>query len=133
MSNNRGDTIVEVLIALAILSLAMSITYATVNSSISGLAIARSTSKATARMQQQAELLRIADITNVQKYNFCIVSSDPPIVKKPVNPLSPPIECKVDNIAVTIKQRPDVTGIYDITAKWSMGGKEYSSSMVYEL
>lgn len=129
--NTRGDTIVEVLIALAILSLAMSITYATVNSSINGLAIARSTSRATALMQQQAELLRIADISRVRTLYFCITSetNPPEVVFSPDRNM----KCKTDNTTVSIKQTELTSSKYVITANWSIGGKNYSSSMVYEL
>ncbi len=56
--NQRGDTIIEVLIVLAVLGLAMGITYATANRSILNARQAQESSKATVLLQSQIEALR---------------------------------------------------------------------------
>jgi prepilin-type N-terminal cleavage/methylation domain-containing protein len=57
----RGDTIVEVMIVLAVLGLAISISYATANRSLLNARQAQENSEATRLAQSQAELLRSQD------------------------------------------------------------------------
>lgn len=56
--NRRGDTIVEVMIVLAILGLAMGIAYATANRSLLNARQAQENSQATEYVQSQVEALR---------------------------------------------------------------------------
>lgn len=53
-----GDTIIEVLMALAVLGLAISISYATANSSLTAVRQAEENNKATKYIQSQIETLR---------------------------------------------------------------------------
>jgi len=56
--NNRGDTIVEVMIVLAVLGLAIGISFATANSSLLATRGAQENAQATAILQGQIESLR---------------------------------------------------------------------------
>ncbi|HEX5743864.1 MAG TPA: prepilin-type N-terminal cleavage/methylation domain-containing protein [Candidatus Saccharimonadales bacterium] len=56
--DNRGDTIIEVMIVLAVLGMALGISYATANRSLSDARQAQENSQATALLQAQAESLR---------------------------------------------------------------------------
>lgn len=125
--NKKGDTIVEVLIALTILSLAMSISYATANSSIQGLLVARTTAKATSLLQQQVEYTRIAsDLgtmgSSTVNTGFCfngtLLDAGTP-------------QCTIDNYKIVIKESSAGSGKYTATATWSVGSKQYNSSMYY--
>lgn len=57
--NNRGDTIIEVMIVLAVLGLAISISYATANRSLLNTRQAQENSEATKVLQSQIEGIRI--------------------------------------------------------------------------
>ncbi len=83
--NKRGDTIVEVMIVLAVLGLAIGVTYATANRSLLATRQAQENSEATALLRSQAELLRYLapngstapSIFNISKPNyFCIDTSN---------------------------------------------------------
>lgn len=91
--NQRGDTIVEVMIVLAVLGLAIGISYATANRSLLNARQAQENSEATEYVQAQIENLRVlapnstpANLslaTNIfrQTVPFCIknLSANPPI------------------------------------------------------
>lgn len=76
----RGDTIVEVMIVLAVVGLALGLSYSTANRSLIGTRTAEENSQATALLQGQVEDLR--SLANSQTQNiftpgpFCINSSD---------------------------------------------------------
>ena len=125
--NKKGDTIVEVLIALTILSLAMSISYATANSSIQGLLVARTTAKATSLLQQQVEAMRItSDLgPNTLGNGFCFTSAS--VLVNDASSSS----CTIGNYKIVIKEDSAGSGKYTATAKWSVGSKQYNSSMYY--
>lgn len=77
-SNNDGDTIVEVMIVLAILGLAVGISYATANRSLLNARQAQENSAATELVQTQVENLSIlAPVTN------------PPVAKNVFAPAQP--------------------------------------------
>lgn len=57
--NNRGDTIIEVMIVLAVLGLAISISYATANRSLLNTRQAQENSEASKMLQSQIEGIRI--------------------------------------------------------------------------
>jgi type II secretory pathway pseudopilin PulG len=59
----RGDTIVEVMIVLAVLGLAISISYATANKSLQAVRSAQESAKAHQLLQSQTELLRALSVT----------------------------------------------------------------------
>jgi prepilin-type N-terminal cleavage/methylation domain-containing protein len=60
---NRGDTIVEVMIVLAVLGLAISISYTTANKSLQAVRAAQESAKAHQLLQSQTELLRALSVT----------------------------------------------------------------------
>ena len=80
--NQRGDTIVEVLIVLAVVGLALGLSYSTANRSLLGTRSAEENSQATALLQGQLEDLRsLANSTAPstifnQGGAFCINSAD---------------------------------------------------------
>lgn len=129
--NSRGDTIVEVLIALTILSLAMSISYSTVNSSIISLSAARSGARSTALMQQQTELLRTADLSSwVTGSTYCIVSSTAGGTITNTLTSSGNSSCKPGGYAIKISRDASATK-YTINTSWSVGSKDYEATMIY--
>jgi type II secretory pathway pseudopilin PulG len=83
ITGHGGDTIVEVMIVLAVLGLAISIAYATANRSLLNARQAQETSTATELVQSQVEILRsmapnlATDATHYvyQTTLFCIDSS----------------------------------------------------------
>lgn len=94
----RGDTIIEVLIALAVLSSAISVAYVTANRSLLNARQSQEMSRATVLAQSQAELLRArATITDAMAHpndfiyitgsDFCIKKDK--VVKISVTPVDP--------------------------------------------
>ncbi|HEY5152731.1 MAG TPA: type II secretion system protein [Candidatus Saccharimonadales bacterium] len=78
--NRAGDTIVEVMVVLAILGLAISISYATANRSLLNARQAQENSEATELIQSQIEALRtltsVTDVPNIFNpalQNYCLV------------------------------------------------------------
>jgi type II secretory pathway pseudopilin PulG len=78
--NRAGDTIVEVMVVLAILGLAISISYATANRSLLNARQAQENSEATELIQSQLEALRtltsvtdVPNIFNAALQNYCLV------------------------------------------------------------
>jgi prepilin-type N-terminal cleavage/methylation domain-containing protein len=117
---NRGDTIVEVLIALTILSLAISITYSIVNSSITAMLSARRATGSTALLQKQVELLRTNDLTAVTG-SFCFNNSNQ-------------IETNLSNCSINdynMQINKDANDQYVVTVYWNVGGKNYTATMFY--
>lgn len=129
-TNKTGDTIVEVLIALTILSLAMSISYSVTNSSITALSAARSGARATALLQKQIELLRISSINDPSTWvvanTYCIDESKTP--PTPPRTIKTTDNCTFDGYEIGITKTGDN---YTATAKWNIGNKEYKATMVY--
>jgi prepilin-type N-terminal cleavage/methylation domain-containing protein len=92
---NRGDTIVEVMIVLAVLGLAISISYATANRSLKSARQAQENSEATAYVQSQIESLKKLSTETAASggylYNratpFCVLSLSavPPIEPSSAN------------------------------------------------
>src|ERR1019366_6517837 len=82
LHNSAGDTIVEVMIVLAVLSLAFAITYATANHGLIQSRNAEEHSEALGLLDSQVELLRAAFSQNISAVNapsdvFCMDSSQP--------------------------------------------------------
>lgn len=125
--NSRGDTIVEVLIVLAVLSLAFAISYATANRGLSQSRNAEEHSQALGVMNSQVELVRTAVSKRVQAVvsptgAFCIAGSD---VTNPANivPLTDPNNlstypagCKQNDLYYQSVQKSD--GNYVFTTTW---------------
>lgn len=84
--NQKGDTIVEVMIVLAILGLALSIAYTTANRSLANARQAQESSEATTILQSQVEGLRIlasTDTTLLDGNSFCVNTNTSPVSKEP--------------------------------------------------
>lgn len=84
--NQRGDTIVEVMIVLAVLGMALSIAYTTANRSLSNARQAQESSEATTLLQSQVEGLRIlasTDTSLLDGNTFCVNTGTIPVSKEP--------------------------------------------------
>lgn len=119
-NNSRGDTIVEVLIALGILSFALAVSYAVTNSSIASLNAARTSARASSELQRQIEIVRIKEAGELT--NFC-VNNIGAIVAYTES------DCNFTGIDIKINKSD---AKYTATAKWELGGKQYSADMIYE-
>ena len=121
--SQSGDTIVEVLIALSILGLALSIAYATANRSITAIRLANETSNATAITKSQIELLRGTSSTTTYT-NFCLTSTDTFKDNSSPNPL-----CTSGIYSTNITQ---TNGVYKVETTWkSSGSSPYYLTMYY--
>ena len=121
----------EVLIALTILSLAMSISYSIVNSSTTALSAARTSATATSILQSQIETLRIKDLSGLVDANtYCIdnTNTNTLSIKNSNN-------CIINSIydVSIVRSRSNSTDPYTYKAKaqWYVGGKQYTADMVY--
>lgn len=100
----RGDTIVEVLLCLAILGLALSISYATANRALLIARNAEEHSEALQYLNSQVELAR-ADATDANIYTsgtFCMDSA----TGKPIIPSCSVGQNNLYQVANTYKQTP---------------------------
>ena len=81
--HSRGDTIVEVMIALSLLSFALTTSYSTVNRSMQSARNSQEHSEALQYLNSQVELAR-ADASDVNLYNpsgsFCMNATAKPVV-----------------------------------------------------
>ncbi len=104
LGNSSGDTIVEVLIVLAVLSLAFTISYATASQALTKTRNAEEHSEALGLLNSQVELVRKAvyeepPVTLPPTEPFCMIIASPPY-KKITLPAniddleSYPIECQ---------------------------------------
>lgn len=77
VKGQRGDTIVEVMIVLAVLGLAIGISYATANRSLQNTRQAQENSQASELLQSQVEQLRVSTdtsiYTNPSTTTFCMI------------------------------------------------------------
>jgi len=133
--SKKGDTIVEVLIALTILSFAMSISYSIANSSIMALAVARKNAGATALLQQQVEYLRITDLSGwVDNANsYCIQGPNDGVGNPVLKSTSLDQYCSdIDGFQISISRKETTNpNIYTAKASWQMGSKQYAAEMTY--
>lgn len=76
--SQSGDTIVEVMLVLAVLGLAMSVSYATVNRSLLQAREAQENSDASSLVQSQLERIRTIDIASLKAATspFCVDTSN---------------------------------------------------------
>lgn len=117
---NRGDTIVEVLLALAVLGSALGIGYATANNSLKGTVQAQEHSQALKIAQDQAERLQ-ANNTLSALYTstpYCLTSANTKV------PVTPPGSCTDNNlynksIVYTGSSATDPNGYFTITVSWA--------------
>ncbi len=119
--NQRGDTIVEVLIVLAVLGLAIGISYATASRSLLNARQAQESAKATELLRSQLESVRVLAAKgatapaaeNVFLHNpFCITAAG--AVDVPTSALTNP--CKYNDLYnVTITRNGNT---FTFNAKW---------------
>lgn len=149
---NRGDTIVEVLVVLAVLGLAMSISYATANRSLLNARQAQENGEASELVSSQIELLRAnsllpsadsnspykADVNNTASA-FCFSGTN-------LNSFSPtpnltgyssyPPSCRAINGLYHLAiQRKVNTSSFTVTAYWDnvSGNGQDTVTMTYKL
>lgn len=115
-----GDTIVEVMLVLAVLGLAISLSYATANKSLKATRAAQENAQATALLQSQVELLRYLApngtanaATNIfQAGPYCIDTTAYTIVTVPAS-------CLFDNLyQVDITYSGAATDTFTLHAGW---------------
>jgi Tfp pilus assembly protein PilE len=140
-----GDTIVEVMIVLAVLGLAISIAYATANRSLLNARQAQESAEASSLAQDQVEQLRAysvgdkLDIFNA--FPFCIQSGASPQI---VNIDTAPDGCGGANsglngfdarYAVKITQSTDNTDTFTVSVKWAdiLGDGNDSATLIYRV
>ncbi|HEY5442286.1 MAG TPA: type II secretion system protein [Candidatus Saccharimonadales bacterium] len=152
--DHRGDTIVEVIIVLAILGSAISISYATANRSLLDARQAQEASQATELIQSQLESLRtMADNPKLDNLGnpdpnyifppaqqpFCLVvdNTGTSNIHFPADPGAP---CHLNNLYdITITYHPSglvpVGGAFTITATWDdvEGQGQDTASLAYNL
>ena len=146
--NSAGDTIVEVLIVLAVLGLAMSISYATANRGLQKSRTAQEHSQALGIINSQIELLRSAFAkqsggaieTQAATGPFCLSVSGGNVVATAIPPTGPnafneninldPLTaaeyqgpCRQENLYhISIVGRGG--GVYDVRVRWEGLGKQ---------
>lgn len=117
--NQAGDTIVEVLIVLAILGLALGMSYATANRSLLGARQAQEHTEALALLQGQIEQLRDVSGVDTTVFNpsqhtsgFCVIS------KSVVDLAATPNGCTSGLYDLKVKRVNDSYGTFTFTAAW---------------
>lgn len=129
---SRGDTIVEVMVVLAVLGLALSISYATASRSLKNTRQAQENSEASSLAQSQIEALRsMASPGNVggdifQVGPYCINTSVVPyavVLPLPVPPstpcsANPRYAVKIDYVASPLLVAPAKGGKFTVTITW---------------
>ena len=127
--NNKGDTIIEVLIALSVIGLAIGITYSTANKSTTAILAASQTSDATSILKSQIEFLRSKPQDDLTLTNFCfddsgVIQDNQPTV----------VACTLGGkYAINISKATGATvSTYTAKATWrGPGGLDYSAQIVY--
>jgi type II secretory pathway pseudopilin PulG len=127
-----GDTIIEVMVVLAVLGLAISISYTTANRSLLNARQAQENSEATELLQSQIESLRTlsANVPASPNYIFLPAAKQPFCVDPSGNVVILPLvvglatPCRYSNLYdVTITYVPDITpgvvgGTFQLVATW---------------
>lgn len=115
--DQRGDTIIEVMIVLAVLGLAIGIAYATANRSLLNARQAQENSRATTLAQSQVEALRTLSTIATPDSAHDVLQSDPFCVIQTGNPADP-YEVKRGGDCTASGSVPYVTTVtYDSAAK----------------
>jgi type II secretory pathway pseudopilin PulG len=145
--SNTGDTIVEVMVVLAVLGLAISISYATANRSLLNARQAQENSQATELLQSQIEALRslapngtadpAKNVFQSAGTKFCIDTSGAnytvakPADTNPANPTSPACQSGLYRIAVTYDSAANDT--FTAKASWPdvLGEGQDSVTLIY--
>ena len=137
--NNYGDTIVEVMVVLAILGLSIGISYATANSSLKAIRGAQENSQAGEVLQSQVELLRAsAGVTDIAQPNYIYQSGTFCLDPANGNVVTVPANCNLgeDNrYAVTINYNPGANDTFTLVAKWDdvQGQGQDTATLVYRV
>lgn len=141
VSNARGDTIVEVLIVLAVLGLAIGVSYATANSSLQTTRAAQEDAQASELLQSQLEAMRSlagTDPTNIYQSGsaFCINSAFTAVVD--TNSVSPAPACIQDNlytISINYVNNAVTPDTFTLVATWPdiHGTVQDSDTVVYRM
>ena len=124
--NNRGDTIVEVMVVLAVLGLAIGICYATANRSLQNARQAQENSEASQLLIQQIEYLRTMSGIFASTNPFCIYNASLyPLINSPPKPLSDysvyPPQCINSFYHVAVQYEgasPTSTDTFQLSAYW---------------
>jgi prepilin-type N-terminal cleavage/methylation domain-containing protein len=135
--NQAGDTIVEVMVVLAILGLAISVSYATANRSLLNTRQAQENSQATELVQSQIEALRTLtqvgitpNIFTVALENYCLVPSGNTYVNQSGN------SCKMGSVPYVINiTYAAANDTFTVTATWPdvLGEGNDTVTTVYRL
>jgi prepilin-type N-terminal cleavage/methylation domain-containing protein len=139
MKNQRGDTIVEVLIALSIISLVLAASYAITNRNVRASQDTQEHTQAQQVVQQQIERLRASSASGSLGVPFkCITGSGSALV-----PSNNDAACSfsADGSTGNCTEEPcyhveiirNGNGVYDVSATWSslLQGGTSKVSMVY--
>jgi type II secretory pathway pseudopilin PulG len=118
-----GDTIVEVMVVLAILGLTLTLSYATANHSLLAARQAQENSQASQLLQSQLELVRyLAPSTDFSTFgpSFCINPNPPINTASVVHPVANPT-CKpgIYSIAIVYSNSAMAPDTFTLTASWS--------------
>ena len=124
--SQAGDTIVEVLIALTILGLALSIAYATASRSLTAIRLANETSNATALAKSQVEQIRSA--ASLPGIAFCFSTVPGNEGDQTTANIGNNTDCQVSPYKVKITSSG---GVYTVNITWDSSGGTYSLNMVY--
>ncbi len=118
--SQRGDTIVEVLISVAILALALAISYSLANRSLRTGLSANARAEATAIAQGQVEMLKSARYTNPATFDSTFRITAPFCITQD-NPLSASSSSSCTNIGNGYSSEiryNDTTQVYSVTVSW---------------
>jgi Tfp pilus assembly protein PilV len=117
--NNRGDTIVEVMISLAVLGMVIGVSYGTATRSLRGMRMAQERSEALKLAESKVESIRATDGAN---YADCMTGDS-----------VAGSFCRKGSIYTY--QTTQTNGIYKVTVNWDRvgGGSQETLSLVYRL
>ena len=136
ITGQRGDTIVEVMVVLAVLGLAIGISYSTANRSLLNTRQAQESSQATELVQSQVEALRtLTQVGNPQNIfqpgPYCL--SPAPYTILTGNACSQPSLPAPSSLAITYVTVP--TDTFTVVATWpdALGQGNDTVTLVYRL
>jgi prepilin-type N-terminal cleavage/methylation domain-containing protein len=131
-----GDTIIEVMIVLAILGSAIGISYAIANKSLANTRSAQENAEATALLQAQVEAFHFisptADLTTLATQHFCLdTSASTPTVILNTNPIPVAAGCLINNLySIDISHPGGPANEFTFKATWpDLQQKSYNDSV----
>jgi type II secretory pathway pseudopilin PulG len=140
LGNYRGDTIVEVIVVLAVLGMAISISYATASRSLLDARQAQEASQAAELIQSQLETLRtLSEAGNPQNIYqagpYCIVSSTIYVWSSPTDATGTPCKDISNLYTLSVKGPSAPGGTFTIVASWDdvQGQGTDTSTLTYKL